>query len=409
MATTKAVPPSEWDNLTHEQRQYILRTSFGDIQRVLATKIIVDWHAQLDREDLVDTLWKPFFVPWASATSGSQRYAAQVALSTYPVLLQVLANKPLHPLVRQLALKTLADLTHAYNVRSTYAYYFAKRSPGHDGLALLDWQSFVNLYISIPSRIANLASTSTEELDTRLEWRSFFSRLSGDVEILFGDTAASGLDTTSPTAFEYLLSKLARSGFCQPFLAGQLSFWPAIWRPLQLRLVTTSPQSSAWPVVMSNLTSSDLATLAIGFFVQCQAVLAVDRGPAEEDKRRIINRLALLARAIFGSLEGSTCQSESLWDVVVQPILLERPGWSEDIGRLLVAWAALSDMETAPNATQEAKFIARTKLLDGTMKTWADRSVIDNGTEAHHLCKRSTVCGPTFLTSLAPCAPIASV
>jgi hypothetical protein len=388
-----------WQALTDENKAYILRTSFSDIQRVLATKIVVDWHHQLSATavngNLLQKLWKPFFCPSTPTSTEASPYAVQVALSAYPVLLEIVANKPtrlqglssvqikptpLHPLVLSTATATLADLSQSFNTRIVFQYYLQNPT----SRTLLDWQAFVNLYTSIPTRIANLPSaTSRSEIDSRLEWRTFFLRLSRDTEILFGESDSQEIRIQS---LSFLLSKLIKSGFLQPS-PGYSSFWPAIWQPLQTRLISTSASaqdiasaSRNWQTCLANLISSDLATFASTFFVHCQNLLEVSDGDMQA---KLVKRFAVLAMRIFANFNAEG--TEMVWDILVKSILLERQIWQEEMARMLVAWAALSD-------EQDGQHEAACRLIDLVLPLWADRSVVEKGSESYHACKLPLLC-----------------
>lgn len=436
-----------WTALTQQQKEYILRVSLlAEIQRILLARVAVDWlhHLRHTGPDSENTILRPLFCPPLPPPSpSSPPYAQAVALSAYPVLLETACSdsesrrtsssskarraglisaerstttntamddpQP-HPIARSTALAYLADLTNSYGLDTLFRHFFPPaqtpqalqkgRMPQSQSQsrALLDWQAFVALYLSIPARVANIPLDSRKTIPPGLEWRAFLLTASRQAETLLSEPVVEVQRENHTQALAYLLQKLARSGFVA-HAPGQLSFWPAIWRPLR-RSLLPSPSCkrkharSSWPEAIGLLPSLDMSSVSTAFFSQLQA-LRLGHGTAADGEAptpsQCIKQAALLALHVFGSLTldmHADADANDRWTLVVHKCLLQRQGWDQGIARVLVAWAALSPPAGAlkDNAGTGKTATALGRLLEEVSSVWTDKAVITRGGNAFHAC-----------------------
>ena len=325
-----------WLGLSHADKLYIIDTQLPSLQKLLITKIAVDWHDQFQREGLVEELWKPYFCP---PSHGDARYKELIAISAYNVLLAVLSRDPpqkglssvaavqapQHPLVKQLSISTLAELSEAYDIYLTYSSTFGI-SPTYR--SFLGWQSFVNLLLSIPAKVAN-ACPQQEELDLRLEWRFFFCSLTRGFESILVDVSKASKHDIQPVS--YLLGKIIRSGFLNPF-ADQAFFWSILIPILRDRFfdaVDRLSYADSWHRLIASLTTSDLLALSSSYWMSIQASLKT-----KADSRAIM-RYSSLTLSLFGGIHAGI---EHIWEIVFQRCLLRRTPWDENVARVFVTW-----------------------------------------------------------------------
>lgn len=399
-----AAPSNEWLDLSTQDKAYILRVYFARIQHVLATKIAVDWLAQLRANPGGEDIWLAYFGLGLSSSA----YSATAARLTLSTLLAVLSNKPpskglssvqsrtsntpLHPIVVNACFHILAGIVKTYTLKAYHNDIFRDNS----SRSQLEWESFINLYISLPAKLANLDRNT--DIPECLEWRAFLLTATHGFEVLVADEAKASHSANVPS-LTYLVGKFVRSGFIA-YTPGPTNFWQAILPKLKRRLLSGFEDVhgslyTAWAVIVQDLSSPDLVALSKNL-VTC---LSDELGNASQPLR--YKQSAVLLVRVLGPLRSA---STTLWDVVVQKVFLEKQNASLGVGRLLVAWVLCSNdndvsargessawrlVENCHEPDVCATASALSTLLQRLVPIWCDKQTIERSSPSYNACEQA--------------------
>lgn len=326
----------DWQQLNTQDKQYILKVYWVQFQELLATKIVVDWLDQLQKADVDESLWLPFFCP--PKTSAYTATIARLSLSTLP---SILANKtvgaklssvaqkatPLPGLVKDTCLTLLAQVISTYTLTDYFQDIYSRTLRADE--ALLEWQAFLNGYFSLSARISN-ASGDNANIPQMLEWRVFHINLARQFEKLQHNASLSAGPAADANALSYALSKLARSGFMN-FENGRTTFWPAIYSTLRCRLLSkTQPPDliDLWQRTIASLSTADFRTFASSLLSYLNGNIC------ESPSSMSVKQSAVLLSRLFGLVE---LDDERMWTTVIKGIFLSK-AWNPSIARILSSW-----------------------------------------------------------------------
>lgn len=343
-----------WSDLPLQDKLYILKVYWPQYQERLATKIVVDWHDQLSKEDTLSTTWLPYFCPSKSSKWVTDSIGQCIARTSISTLLIILSNKPaghklssvehkpapLHPLVQSVAQQTLARVIQTY----TFMDFFNALMPAVTTVASaeVEWRAFVDLYFSIPTRIANIPTSSQhpQSSASNLEWRIFHINASRQMEKIITSVSIGSWATTQVEALAYALGKIAKSGF-MTFDKGHTTFWTAIMPSTRRSLLSPSRKVDTeciWQAVSAALSSSDFRT----FSGSLLAFLEDNVKSSSEASAKGIAQASKLVESILGPLNRL---DSSLWQLLVKKVFLVR-AWQPCIAQILVS---LSGTDSAGN------------------------------------------------------------
>lgn len=364
---------SVWSRLPQSDLAFIVRNRVGAVQSVLSTVILVDWsellHTDLDGagRSAYDRYLLPFFCPHLDNGQTSP-WTDLVALSAYLILLDNVSSSQApggrgdgersltHPLIRTTALSLLKDIASRYTLFRFFKFFTTRSvaAPANAVRTDLEWMSFVTLFLSIPTKVANACSEKSEQIPSALTWEIFMSSVTRDVCRIVAATRPD--DETAVRMATFLLGKAIRSGFMTP-APSRVDFW-SVALPMIKRQVASATSktpaapaaTSAWPDILGDLTSQDLRSFATALFGALQA------GPSPQDQApRTVRGNAEVVGHLFGPLQAGQSEYQHLWEVVARQTLLAGSNWNGRTARLVVTWLQIS----ADNVVECAWFCHR--------------------------------------------------
>ncbi|KAG8886354.1 telomere binding protein [Tulasnella sp. 331] len=289
------------------------------------------------------------------------------------------------------AIEILARLTREYTVLSIHSiiYFGSVTLPSTEREEL--WQDYVRSIFAIPGKVTN-ASGQNGEIPQDLKYYAYFSKLLIEIEGLLNDLASRSPSNSYKDSLTHLVIKLANTGMLPSSTShspSQPSYFSINKEKTRKRL--QSPSSGAqYSELLISLTASLPALVAQKFLTSLLNSLEwnSDLDISGSASRRIAKEAAFLEH-IIGPLHADQAERWSL----VSGTLIGRP-WPEEVGRVLVRWAAGAGDSNSEEALGE--------LMSRTLDLWTSPQRIKYSLLSRHRYVT------TILLLAASCLPATS-